>query len=263
MRCEIVLADDYVRRGERIIRAMAENALASGVRMKITRRCEGWAPNLMTYGMGHYQRKRDNDDHIRKGGRLIGWDLGYWDRSGIDAGMRVTIDHFHPWRLIAPEAPERFDGRGVELREDFDKHGPIILCGISIKQRNALGIGGQTWERATLARIRAQFPGRSIAFRPKRPESCLPGCYMSTGTIEEALRGASLLVCAHSNTAIDACIAGVPVICEDGAAFALYRDNPKPSREQRLEFLRSVAWWNWKPSEAREAWTRLRRYMIE
>ena len=38
-----------------------------------------------------------------------------------------------------------------------------------------------------------------------------------TGTIADVLNGCSVVVCRHSNVAVDACIAGVPVECEGGA----------------------------------------------
>ena len=94
--------------------------------------------------------------------------------------------------------------------------------------------------------------GRAAVLRPKKVR------HATLPPIEEALKGKSLVVCRHSNVAIDACIAGVPVRCEDGAAFALYRDFERPTRDERLGFLRSLAWWNWKPSEAGEAW----KYLI-
>lgn len=36
--------------------------------------------------------------------------------------------------------------------------------------------------------------------------------------------------------------------------FCGYRSNPAPSREERLRFLRSVAWWQWTTLEAAQAW---------
>ena len=68
------------------------------------------------------------------------------------------------------------------------------------------------------------------------------------------MKGASLVVCSHSNVAVDACIAGIPVDCTDGAALALYKDNQNPTVERRLEFLRSLAWWQWSTREAPQAW---------
>jgi hypothetical protein len=109
-----------------------------------------------------------------------------------------------------------------------------------------------------LAKLRKRFPDRRIAYRPKRIETELPNCSSLAGDIADAIRGSSLVVCSHSNVAVDACFAGIPVECEDGATLALYRDNPSPTREQRLEFLRSLAWWNWSVTEASEAWKFIR-----
>src|ERR1700757_4340421 len=82
-----------------------------------------------------------------------------------------------------------------------------------------------TWERKALARIRAEYPDAPIIYRPKREDgTSLPGtrCIPGPTAIETVLKGASLVVCRHSNVAIDAAIAGIPVVCEDGAAAALY-----------------------------------------
>jgi hypothetical protein len=118
-------------------------------------------------------------------------------------------------------------------------------------------MGFQEWERKTLAALRAAYPGRRVVYRPKRPEQ-LDNLPVATAPIEEVLKGASLVVCRHSNVAVDACIAGVPVVCEDGAAAALYgsdlRRPANPGGEERRQFLERLAWWQWKPSEAKLAW---------
>ena len=71
------------------------------------------------------------------------------------------------------------------------------------------------------------------------------------------MRGARLVVCRHSNVAVDAVIAGVPVECEDGAAYWL-RDKPY-TPEVRRDFLDRLAWWQWKPEECMKAWEFIRR----
>ena len=76
----------------------------------------------------------------------------------------------------------------------------------------------------------------------------------SESRIADLLKGASLVVCRHSNVAVDACIAGVPVICDDGAAFSLYRSNTSPTPEQRMDFLQRLSWWEWDRTEAGAAW---------
>lgn len=260
MRCEVLLSDDTMAdRGRKMLEALIAAAPAAGVELVVSKEWRGAAPVLMTYGLGHPVRKDWTRKHLAGGGRLIGWDLGYWERdTPLRFNMRLTLDADHPHRWIQPEPADRFDASGIVLREDANQAGPIVLCGLGAKQRRHKGFSGQGWEQLTLLRLRKRFGRRRIIYKAKRPEQNLPGCQMWSGTIEEALRGASLLVCSHSNTAVDACIAGVPVECEDGAALALYRGNPAPSREQRLEFLRSLAWWQWNPTEAQQAWAFIR-----
>ncbi len=255
MDCEIVIAPRTALRGEKMLRAMVEAAEGAGVAVTVSNRWRRHARWLMTYGLGHPERRAHNLQHIREGGRLIGWDLGYWNRdTPLTFSMRLTIDADHPNRMLTPMPADRWDAAGIALREDFDPKGPILLCGLGPKQRHMLGFRGQEWERRTLQRLRREFPTTPIVYRPKRLEAPLERCSTSTGPIEEALRGASLLVCLHSNTAVDACIAGVPVQCEDGAAFTLYRNNPKPTRARRLDFLHRLAYWQWSVPEAPQAW---------
>jgi hypothetical protein len=72
--------------------------------------------------------------------------------------------------------------------------------------------------------------------------------------IEAVLASASLVVCRHSNVAVDACRMGIPVVCNDGAAAAIYPSRledeaMQPSFETRAEFLRRLAWWQWSAAE--------------
>lgn len=260
MHCEVLLPDgSMAERGRKMLEAMVEAAPAAGIDLVVSKRWRRAAPVLMTYGLGHPERREWTRAHLHLGGHLIGWDLGYWRRdTPLQFNMRLTIDADHPQAMIGHEPPDRFDAAGIELREDASPGGPIILCGLGPKQRRHKGLRGQAWEMRALQKLRKRFPGRKIVYRPKRPEPPLLGCAMSGGPIEEALRGASLVVCSHSNVAVDACIAGVPVECDDGAAYALYNGNPAPTREQRLEFLRSLAWWQWNPTEAAQAWQFIR-----
>ena len=70
--------------------------------------------------------------------------------------------------------------------------------------------------------------------------------------IEQVLAGARLVVCRHSNVAVDAVIAGVPFECEDGAAYWL---QGKPyTVENRLDLLHRLCWWQWTCYEAPAAW---------
>lgn len=246
MECEVLLPH-IARRGRAMLEAMIA---AAPIRCHVTEQYEGRAAMLMSYGLGHRVRRQWTSAHVENGGKLVGWDMGYWDR---DHTMRVTVGGDHPKAL--PDMPAT---RSVPtLREDCDPSGPIILVGMGRKSREQFGLWGQQWELRTLAAIRAAYPGRRVLYRPKKPEQ-MPGVEIAEGEIADVLRGASLVVCRHSNVAVDACVAGVPVVCEDGAARALYGSDLAapviPSVAQRQRFLENLAWWQWLPTEAREAW---------
>lgn len=261
MRVEVLLVQDLSERGRLMLKAMVEAAPDVGVKPVISAKgYRGDCKVLMTYGTGHPIRRPYWQKQRQKGGRCIGWDLGYWHhRANGTFTMRATLDTDHPPQFIRDEAPERWDGQGIALREDSNPDGPIVLVGMGVKAARVQNVKPLTWEALQLKKLREEFPKRRIVFRPKHQDGPflrdLP--LMRTGPIEDVLRGASLVVCRHSNVAVDACIAGIPVRCEDGAALALYKGNPAPSREDRLRFLRSLAWWNWKPEEAKDAWTYL------
>jgi hypothetical protein len=177
--------------------------------------------------------------------------------------MRCTLNGDHPPGYIREEPSDRWDAQGIPLREDFNPNGPIVLVGMGRKAAELHAGRVLAWETKALQQIRATYPGRRVLFRPKRAQGpILPGVPAAKGgPISEVLKGASLVVCRHSNVAVDACIAGIPVVCEDGAARALYGNDLKnpiaPDRAARERFMRGLAFWNWKPCEAGQAWTYL------
>lgn len=253
MRCEVLTDPMMLKRGSRMLDAMIE---ASPIEIRVRQAYVGDCDLLMVYGPGHPIRRPWQMRHMQTGRRMIAWDLGYWDR---DNTMRVTIDHDHPQAWLKPEKSDRWRSAKIDLREDAHPDGPIILVGLGAKQVRVLNALPGQWEARALKRIRKLHPGREVLFKPKRPGDLGPEGIrvLKDVPIEQALLGASLVVCRHSNVAVDACIAGVPVECEDGAAIALYGDNPSPSCQQRLEFLQNLAYWQWKPTEAKEAWNYL------
>lgn len=254
MDCE-VLYGDVSKRAVKMFDALIATSASEGIQVKVSERWTKSSNLLMSYGLGHPQRRHWTEAHVKSGGRLIGWDLSYWDRENA---MRCTVDNLHPWRLMKDMPADRWEASGIQLREDANPEGPVILIGMGRKSRAQFAMEDRAWERAALKEIQRQFPNKEIIYKPKREEDVLRGCRTVNGPIEAALRGASLVVCRHSNVAVDACIAGVPVICEDGAAKAIYNNdlsNPvNPSKAERLRFLQNLAYWQWKPSEARDAW---------
>lgn len=247
---ELLIDPPFCKRAERLMSALAAAAPPLTV---VTSRYTGQRKVLVLYGVGLDSRYKAMRAHIKQGGHVAMWDLGYWDR---EEAMRVSIDHLHPTAAQMAMAPAGETRREVTLREDGDPKGPVLLIGMGPKSVHMYGLRQLEWERRMVGQIRKSHPGRQILWRPKgRKVTQILGTKLRHGMpIEEALKGCSLVVCRHSNCAIDAAIAGVPVLTMDGAARALYAEHPTPTREQRAEFLRQLGWWNWRPSEAPQAW---------
>ncbi len=86
----------------------------------------------------------------------------------------------------------------------------------------AEGFYPQQWERDTIGKLRL-FTDREIIYRPKPSDplaSPIPGTHFSkkTTTLEEDLASAWCVVTHHSNVAVDALLAGIPVFCVGGVA---------------------------------------------
>jgi len=246
---ELLIDQDIIPRADRYMREMAKAAPAG---TSITKKYAGHRSLLVLYGAGAPDKLAIVGRHKQAGGRVAMFDLGYWDRK---EAMRLSIDTMHPTAEQLALAPGG-RRRNFTLREDADPNGPILLVGLGRKSCVAWGLQPLEWEVRKAAELQARFPGRRILWRPKGKNPVSIGDLdVSHGNpIDEALRGCSLVVCRHSNVAIDACIAGIPVECEDGAGFALYGKSPSPTGDERAEFLRRLAWWEWHNTEAAQAW---------
>lgn len=260
--CEIIFSRDMIHHGLNILERMRETAPVDVEWHE--QHYTGTAPLLMTYGIGEPMRGRWFKEHTKSGRHAIAWDQAYFKNTAkFDwraRAMRVSIDANHPQRWMDDRPSDRWDALGIKLREDYDPDGPIVLVGLGPKQNAALNQPKLTWETPMLARIREAYPKTKVIYRPKREDrTVLPDTKRMFGmSIEEVLKGASLVVCRHSNVAIDACVAGIPVVCEDGAAAALYGHDlahpVKPTREERLRFLHKLAYFQWLPTEGKECW---------
>lgn len=241
MDCEVFAGKMSVK-ARSILRAMSEAAASKGVKVHQSQEYTGRYPLYMTWGLGHPVRREWTTRHVKDGGRVIAWDLGYWDRRHK---YRLTIDADHPWRLVRDMPDTR--SSGIALRNEYDPKGHIVIIGMGPKSIQVYD-GAAGWEQQAIQSAAAAYPGRKIVVRPK---------YQSK-PIEDVIRGASLVVCRHSNVAIDACIAGIPVVCDDGIAKALYGSDISrpvmPTESERRQFIANVGWWQWSPDEAGNAW---------
>lgn len=250
---EFLIPADLSRLATPMLQSLYMASTEQGFRAMRSTRYRGTCEWLVLYGVGHVLRNPARNAQIKQGGHAILWDLGYFNRkpSGF---MRVSIDHDHPQAHLdtTPNHPARWQHHNIQLRNDYNPNGPIILAGLGPKSKSYLRM--QEWEAHKYAELRTRFPGRKIVYRPKpgKPYTVLAVKTDSESKIEDVLRGASLVVARHSNVCVDACIAGVPFECEDGAAKWL--EGKEYTEATRLDFLHRLAWWQWTKSEARAAW---------
>lgn len=226
-------------------------AIGPTTRCVVTQAYKGASDWLILYGVGAPDRDLARDQHVASKRHVLMWDLGYWGR---DEYMRCSIDHDHPQAYLDKTEPEydRWWDFRINLREDADPEGHIILVGLGRKSRAYLH--EEEWEQKRLKKLRARFPGREIIYRPKPKSPILKlDCRIdSVSPIEALLVGAAMVSCRHSNVAVDAAIAGVPFECDDGAA--MWLQARAYTVGNRLDFLRRLAWWQWRPDEAANAW---------
>lgn len=205
---------------------------------------EACAPDInlmMMWGVGRPGHSAHRDRSLNKGVPVALWDLGY--TKGF---YRLSLNQDHPWRCF-DQTPETGRAFPAELREDVG-NGPILLIGMGRKSKAYLNT--YNWESRKIAELKRRFPGVPIQVRQK------PRAGDGVCRIEDAIKGCRLVVCRHSNVAVDACIAGVPFECEDGAAYWM-RDKPY-TPENRQRFLNKLAHWQYRPSEAAQAWDFIR-----
>jgi hypothetical protein len=248
---EILIQPNMHHKGLRMLQALVATAPAPHT---VVDRPSGRARVLMTYGVGDPERMKVVEEHRARGGTSVLWDMGYFATKDFIGGMRLSVNEWHPQRLLdrAPRDSSRWDALHLSLRNDYDPKGPIILVGMGPKTRAI--VSDPHWEVAALAKLKRRFPRHRIIFRPKpgRSHPTIPCQIDGRSPIEQVLKGASLVVCRHSNVALDAVVAGVPFEASDGAAKWL--DGKPYTAENRLELLWRCMWFNWRPDEAAQAW---------
>jgi hypothetical protein len=191
-------------------------------------------------------------------------DLGYWERK---THYRICVGDWSPHRYVSAGLPaSRLASLGVQIKPWQQGGGEkALLLGVQGKSMREHGYRYMQWETATAKRL-LQL-GLSVVYRPKPtdPEKApmnIDGVGYDDGPLDEAIGNAKLVVAHHSNAAIDALVAGVPVHCETGAAaaFSVPICAEPEQREGREQFLADVAWLQWSLAEMRSgaAWAHLK-----
>ncbi len=255
---EILKAHPLSKSMAPMINGIHQAAVADGHAVTVNTQFHGGSDWLVMAGLGAKPHNAARRAQIAAGGRVLHWDHGYFDRAKVTGKMRMGIDSDHPqaWLSRTPSDSARWDAAGIKLREDYKPEGHILLVGLGTKSRDYLN--EHRWEENTYRALQARFPKREIVFRPKgKDKKKLPCRVDAVSSIESLLVGASLVVCRHSNVAVDAIIAGVPFEAVDGAAKWL-ADKPY-TVDNRLDFLRRISYWQWRADEAADAWQFIKR----
>lgn len=190
-------------------------------------------------------------------------DLGFWRR---DTHYRLVVGGWGPERYVRAGLPSsRLAKLGVDIKPWKEGGDTIIIAGSTGKSCAEHGIAYRSWEMRAAQLLRDS--GKRIVYRPKPTDpfkAPLPGVEYDQLPIDESLSGACALVTHHSNAAVHALAAGIPIHCEVGAAAAfsvpMFDIANTPRLDGREQFLADVAWLNWSLDEMRagEAWAHMK-----
>lgn len=216
------------------------------------------ADMLLAYG---WRNQPMFEAYRRAGLHFIYCDLGYWSRkrarSDYGGYHKVVLDGRHATSYFRRNRPgDRLEGAPlIGPWQQGGRH--IVLAGLSAKGAVASGMRPLAWEYQTIAALR-KLTDRPIIYRPKpswRDARPIEKTIFSPGEqlIEEVLRGAHMLVTLHSNAALDALAAGVPVHAVEGLASVMSTplenvENPLRPND-RQQFFADVSYCHWVRTE--------------
>lgn len=169
------------------------------------------------------------EDYRAAGKKAIYVDLGYWQREGQTGHHKLGINSRHPTAYFQrkPHAPDRWNRLNVTIhpwRTPKNPNAPIIVAGMSGKGATAEGFRPEQWERDAVAQLK-RHTKRPIIYRPKpnwTGSKPIEGSEYQRGDsqgrdVPSVLKsGVHAVVTHHSNVAVDALLAGVPVFVADG-----------------------------------------------
>lgn len=261
MTAEILRFHPQMQYGSTWLNTLERAAPAASVKVTASTEYSGQSEWLVLWGPGAPNRWPAMRAHQQTGRHTACFDIGYWNRPRT---VRVSIDAAHPsaWVMKKALPDSRWKRNPAPVRDVWRTKGPVIVAGIGRKARDQYGaLAVSEWETSMI--IAAQVAGRKVQYRRKQPDAPLPQgvdvIEAAAVPIDRALVNASLVITWHSNVAVDAIRNGIPVICRDGAAAAVYgcewNDHLKPiSTAVRDEFLANLAWYQWEAKDAPACW---------
>lgn len=211
---------------------------------------------LMAYGWIHQQ---ELEAYRLAGLHYIHADLGYWDRKrgrgDFDSNHKIVVDGRHAtsyFRRIKRPHDRLAGAPQIQPWKNGGRH--IVLAGLSAKGAVGSGLRPMSWENETIEKLR-KLTDRPIFYRPKpswKEARPIRGTTFSPGTdsIEVALQGAHALVTLHSNAALDALAAGVPICAVEGLSSTMsgsLETIETPWRpDDRQQFFADVGYQHWR-----------------
>ena len=178
-----------------------------------------------------------------------------------DRGDRFARHHMtllHPWR-------------------GFDPNGPVAIMGQVRGDASVAHVDLVAWYGQAIGDAR-QATNRDIVFRPHPGDvhgindanANMLGVPLQRGELAELLGAAGWVVTYNSNSAVDALLAGVPVLVYDQGGMAAKLPGTWPAygtpddgtqRDNRMDWLEWLAWCQWLPEEMEsgDAWAQLKR----
>lgn len=249
------------RRSTCIAEAMAAGARACGDEASLIAGFAlppfGSADVGVAYGWGH---PKMFDAYRARGGASVYVDLGWWDRKPVGRELggfhKVVVNGREPVLGARNYPSDRFDAFGLKIAPWRQEGRHVVLAGMSAKSAHTRGYGPQEWELRALDAIR-QATNLPVLYKPKPSwlaASPIPDTVFAQGmTIEQALVDAWALVTLHSNTAVDALLAGVPVHVAEGVAAGFstpLADLERPRYpEGRAQLMANIAYAQWSVPE--------------
>lgn len=199
------------------------------------------------------------------GGRTLVLERGYvgdrfhWTSAGFD-GLNGRAEF-----RTEGKSPDRWQRHHAGVLRPWRGHAGehVLIMGQVPGDAALAGVDIAAWYRSTAQALRSE--GLPVAFRPhpQAPTARVEQAETSTGTLADALARAMWVVTYNSNSAVDAALAGVPVVASDPGSMAwpiAGRDplSPPPTRD-RTDWAARLAWCQWTPDEIAggETWAHL------
>lgn len=216
------------------------------------------------------------DGYKAAGKKAIYVDLGYWQREGQTGHHKLGINSRHPTAYFQkrkhPDDRWRRLNVGIQPWKP-EGRGAVIVAGMSGKGANAEGFAPEQWERETVQLLK-RHTSRPIIYRPKpnwvgaRP---IEGAEFQRGDsqgrdVPTILRhGVHAVVTHHSNVAVEALLAGVPIFCVEGIMtplaltnFARIENTIHPEGREQWAYDAAYTQWTIAEMTAGTAWRHLK-----